>query len=221
MAARDASKAWLGSWQVIVLVSVLGLGLVIASYWVGHAHGMRKTNTPSIDKPSTNVSYDSFRDMATTFQQQFHPPGFTLLYPVDKLPNEFVFFPPMQFDARGIAAVDGDATRPSRYDLFYYADPGVLFQLSIIYAPWSEREEVIYMSVLMDQQIRDFPPEYREKVDLPYVLQELIGQRGYFLQFTAIAADHTLPEEEAMKRVGLTYESFLKALDDFIASNKS
>ena len=77
------------------------------------------------------------------------------------------------------------------------------------------------MSVLMDQQITDFPPEYREKVDLPYVLQELIGQRGYFLQFTAMAADHTLPEEEAMKRVGLTYESFLKALDDFIASNKS
>jgi hypothetical protein len=195
---------------------LIGLVLIVASFWGGRMTGFRAAEPPLVDTSPAKFSYEMFQTTAAIFQEKFRPLGFELIHPTDGLRNTLTFFPSMQVDARGIDAVDGDTTRPSRYDLFYYADSGALVQLSLIYAPWSQPNQVVYAAALRDHLANDFPVEYQEKLDLPYVLQVLIAQPGFFVRYTAVAADRTIPEEEAMQRVGATYDPFLKALDDFI-----
>lgn len=204
-----------------------GLGLLAMGFWVGVKHaGLNPTPRSQLENsasagnaPAAGLDYESFQETAISYLKEFRPPGIQLLYPQGELANSLTFFPRMQVDRRGIDAVDGDPLRPSRYDFFYHAGTGVLVQLSLIYAPWSDRREVIYWSALRNGLSRDFPFEYRDKIHLPYVLEGLIGQRGYLVRFTVIAANPGLSDKEATARVTDVYEPFVTALDDFMATH--
>lgn len=56
-------------------------------------------------------------------------------------------------------------------------------------------------------------------LQVPFVLQGLIAQRGHMLRLTAFVPKEGVAEEEAVRQVIAGYEPFLKALDEYLASH--
>jgi len=163
------------------------------------------------------MTYEDFVAAATKYQQRFRPDGFQFIHPRDGLINSLTFFPKMHFDTRGIDALNANPQHPTRFDLYYLSQTGVLVQLSLMYAPWSKDQSVIAWSALRSSLTHDFPSEYQSQFDLPYALEGLISQPGYLVRFIALPARRNVPEEDAARLVANAHEAFVASMDRFMS----
>lgn len=191
-----------------ITIMALAVALVIGLVWY---HSMAS-------QAAREYTYEEFADAVASFQRDFRVEGYTKLSPSHFLSSNFrAFAPNLLIEKRANDAVDGDLSKPSRFEFYFLQeDTSTLFIVTLFF--YESAQNGILLQTITSPADNVYLDEAYAGLARPYTIDTLIGYKGHSLFMKTILLKPKSELSEAENILALIKEdaALYRELEEFL-----
>lgn len=191
-----------------ITIMVLSVSLVIGLVWY---HSMASQS-------AREYNYEEFADIVACFQRDFRVGGYTKLSPSHFLSSSFrAFAPNLLIEKRANDAVDGDLSKPSRFEFYFLKeDTSTLLIVTLFF--YESAQNGIILQTITSPADNVYLDDAYVGLARPYTIDTVMGYKGHSLFMKTILLKPK-PELSAAENIlALIKEdtALYRALEEFL-----